>query len=58
MLKPFAMELYEQYLAGKTAEQLAHENGISIERIKLRLRAASAFRHARTYTSGAVDQVG
>jgi hypothetical protein len=43
MVKPFAVELYEEYLSGKTAEQLALETGIPVERIQARLRAAAAF---------------
>jgi len=42
MVKPFAIELYEEYQSGKTAQQLAQETGIPLERIKLRLRAAAA----------------
>ena len=42
MMTPFAIDLYEQYLAGKTPERLAFENGIPVERIELRLRVAAA----------------
>ena len=41
MMTPFAIDLYEQYLAGKTPERLAFENGIPVERIELRLRVAA-----------------
>lgn len=41
VVKPFAIELYEQYLSGKTVEQLALENDIPRDRVELRLRAAT-----------------
>ena len=50
------MELYEQYLAGKTAEQLAQENGIPVERIELRLRAATAFSRVRGMAPRTLDR--
>ena len=40
--KPFAIQLLEQHSSGKTAEQLARETGIPVERIEMRLRAAMA----------------
>lgn len=43
MRKPFAIELYQRYLEGESAEQLAHEMGIPLERIELRLQAAAIY---------------
>ena len=48
MMIPFAIELYRQYLAGKTPETLAAEHSIPVERIELRLLVAAAFIEQRT----------
>ena len=41
--EPFAMHLLEEYQQGKSVEALSRETGIPVERIKMRLRAATAY---------------
>lgn len=41
--QPFALQLYEAFLGGKTVQQLADESGISVERIQLRIDAARLY---------------
>ena len=48
MVKPLAIQLYEEHRSGKTARQLAQETGIPVERIKLRLRVAAAYQMERS----------
>ena len=40
---PFALQLLEEHLDGKTVEQLSRELGIPSERIEIRLNAATAY---------------
>ena len=40
---PFALQLLEEHLDGKTVEQLSREMGIPPERIEMRLRAATFY---------------
>ncbi|MCZ2074540.1 MAG: hypothetical protein LC130_06000 [Bryobacterales bacterium] len=40
---PLALELYEQYLKGKTPRRLALQTGIPLDRLEQRLRAAAAY---------------
>ena len=42
-VKPFALQLLEEYRNGKTVEQLVRETHIPSERIEMRLRAATAY---------------
>lgn len=42
-MKPFAVLLYEEHVAGKTADDLAREHDIPCERIEQRIRAARAY---------------
>jgi hypothetical protein len=42
-MQSFALELYQQYLNGKSVVQLATELGIPIERIAQRIRVAAAY---------------
>jgi len=52
MLRPFAVQLLDEYLNGKSLEQLSRETGIPAARILMRLKAAflylgrSAKKHA------------
>jgi hypothetical protein len=41
--KPFAIQLLEQHQNGKTAEQLSRDTGIPVDRVEMRLNAASAY---------------
>ena len=40
---PFALQLLEEHLDGKTVEQLSRELGIPSQRIEIRLNAATAY---------------
>jgi len=40
--RPFAIQLLEQHMNGETVEQLARDTGMPVERIEMRLRAATA----------------
>jgi hypothetical protein len=40
--EPFAVHLLGEYQRGKTVEQLSRDTGIPIERIEMRLKAATA----------------
>jgi hypothetical protein len=42
MQEPFALQLYREFLRGKSISQLSGEFGITAERIEIRLRAAAA----------------
>ena len=41
--RPVALQLLEEYLNGKTVEQLSGEMGVPSERIEIRLNAATAY---------------
>jgi hypothetical protein len=45
--EPFAIELYERFLNGESADRLASNLGIRIDRVEMRLRAAAAFLNPR-----------
>ena len=40
--RPFAIQLLEQHQNGKTVEQLSRETGIPVDRVEMRLNAATA----------------
>lgn len=42
-MRPFAVQLYQQFRGGKTTLELARETGIPLERIEQRIRAAEAY---------------
>ena len=42
-MRPFAIQLYQQFRGGKTALELATETGIPLERIEQRIRAAEIY---------------
>ncbi len=42
-MRPFAVQLYQQFRGGKTALELARETGIPLERIEQRIRAAEVY---------------
>ncbi|MBZ5580960.1 MAG: hypothetical protein LAQ30_01920 [Acidobacteriia bacterium] len=41
MLEPYALQLYREFLNGKSVAELAGESGIPVDRIESRLRAAA-----------------
>ena len=43
MEEPFAVEIYRQFLDGRSAQQLSADLGISLERVEQRLRAAARY---------------
>ena len=54
-MQPFALELYKQYLSGKSVGQLATELGIPFDRIAQRIRVAAEFtsRNQPNFSKGA-----
>lgn len=44
-MKPYAVCLLERFRAGETAEELAANEGIPLDRIRIRLDAAMQFEH-------------
>ncbi len=41
--EPFALQLFEEHRNGKSVKQLARETGIPADRVKVRLKAATAY---------------
>ena len=52
-MKPYAVCLLERFRAGETAEELAASEGISLDRIRIRLDAAMQFE--RSQEAGRTD---
>jgi hypothetical protein len=46
-MKPYAVCLLERFRAGETAEELAAKEGIPLDRIRIRLDAATQFERIR-----------
>ena len=46
-MKPYAVYLLERFEAGETAEELALSEGITLDRIQMRLAAAAEFQRRK-----------
>ena len=47
LVEPFALSLLKEYQRGKSVESLSREMGIPAERIKMRLKVATAYLRER-----------
>jgi hypothetical protein len=48
MCEPFALQLYRRLAAGETAQRIADDTGIPLERVRSRLRAAAHHMNGRS----------
>ena len=57
MQEPFALQLYREFLDGKSIAELSGETGIPAERIERRLRVAALHRGARAVADTRVGEI-